>query len=100
MRRMSALSAGRAVPSGPAPNTPTPRSHASDTPPPAQRRRQGNRITGTERCLFSAWCQETRPGGGQAHLPGCVLGGGWPVIGHKGHLPPGGDTERPDFPPG
>ncbi|MEJ1269241.1 hypothetical protein NN561_000050 [Cricetulus griseus] len=70
MRRMSALSAGRAVPSGPAPNTPTPRGHASDTPPPAQRRRHGNRIAGAERCLFSARCQETRPGGGPAHLPG------------------------------
>lgn len=32
MRRMSALSAGRAVPSDPAPNTPTPQRHAPDTP--------------------------------------------------------------------
>lgn len=78
MRRMSELSAGRAVPLGPASNTPTPSPQAtpSDTPPPAQRRRHGNRITGAERCLFSARCQETRPGGGRAHLPGCVSGGG------------------------
>lgn len=67
---MSALSAGREVPSDPAPNTPTPQGHASDTPTPAERRRHGNGITGAESCLFSAQCQETRPGGGRAHLPG------------------------------
>lgn len=60
----------RAVPSDSAPNTPTPQRHASDTPTPAERRRHGNGITGAERCLFSAQCQETRPGGGRAHLPG------------------------------
>lgn len=77
IRRMSELSAGRAVPSGPAQHAhSTSTRHASDTPPPAQRRRHGNRIKGAERCLFSARCQETRLGGGRAHLPGCVSGGG------------------------
>ncbi|XP_047614636.1 basic salivary proline-rich protein 2-like [Phacochoerus africanus] len=44
------------------------------TPPPRPRRprsgRHGNGITGAECCLFSAECQEIRPGGCQAHLPG------------------------------
>lgn len=44
--------------------------HAPDTPPPAERRRPGNGITGAERCLFSAQCQETGPGGRRAPLPG------------------------------
>ena len=48
------------------------------TPPPRPRRprsgRHGNGITGAECCLFSAECQEIRPGGCQAHLPG--VGGG------------------------
>lgn len=98
MRRMSALSAGRAVPSDPAPNTPTPQRHASDTPTPAERRRHGNGITGAERCLFSAQCQETQPGGGQAHLPGWGREGArhW----SQGSLTPPGDyTESSDFPP-
>lgn len=42
--------------------------------PPAKRGRHGNGITGAECCLFSAECQEIRPGGCQAHLPG--VGGG------------------------
>lgn len=57
-------------PFGPAPSTPTAQRHASDTPPPAERRRYGNGITDAERCLFSALCQETQQGGGQAHLLG------------------------------
>lgn len=92
MRRMSALSAGRAVSSDPAPNTPSPQRHASDTPTPAERRRHGNGITGAECCLFSAQCQETQPGGGQAHLPGWGREGArhW----SQGSLTPSGRRHR------
>lgn len=84
MRRMSALCAGRAVLSGPAPNTPTPQRHAFDTPPPAERRRHGNGITGAGSAVYSQpsarkLCREA------ARRTSLGGGGREPVIGHKSH---------------
>lgn len=63
-----------------------------DTPTPAERHRHGNGITGAKRCLFSTQCQETRPGGGQAHLPGWGREGArhW----SQGSLTPSGRRHR------